>query len=188
MLRRPLRLHGHEEGRRRGRTQSHSPPAEGGAALSSGALAALPGHDYVFIARGAALTAPFAELPTQMAEGLARLKSRRASPLATTQPKEQASRAMTRTHQEHAPRRRAVAAVHRPLGLFLRFPADGQAAPGAVEQQQREQDSQARRAREAVAAAQAAASRPQPKTRARRLARKPPHRHRHPIGLRLASR
>ena len=40
---------------------------------ASGALAARPGRDYVIVARKAALTAPFAELTTQLAEGLARL-------------------------------------------------------------------------------------------------------------------
>jgi ribonuclease P protein component len=39
----------------------------------SKAQGARPGRDYVFIARRAALTAPFAELMTQMADGLARL-------------------------------------------------------------------------------------------------------------------
>lgn len=39
----------------------------------SGAPAALPGYDYVFIARPGALTAPFPELLSQMADGLARL-------------------------------------------------------------------------------------------------------------------
>jgi ribonuclease P protein component len=40
---------------------------------ASGALAACPGRDYVIVARKPALTAPFAELTTQLAEGLARL-------------------------------------------------------------------------------------------------------------------
>jgi ribonuclease P protein component len=39
----------------------------------SGALAARPGRDYVFVARRAALTEPFSNLVTQMADGLARL-------------------------------------------------------------------------------------------------------------------
>jgi ribonuclease P protein component len=42
----------------------------------SGAVAAREGRDYVFIARRPALTAPFAELMTQMADGLARLDDR----------------------------------------------------------------------------------------------------------------
>lgn len=46
----------------------------------SGAPAALPGYDYVFVARSGALTAPFAELLSQMAEGLARLKPRKNAP------------------------------------------------------------------------------------------------------------
>ena len=39
-----------------------------------GALGAKPGRDYVFVARPVALTAPFAELLAQMAEGLAQLE------------------------------------------------------------------------------------------------------------------
>ncbi len=38
-----------------------------------GALAASPGRDYVIVARGPALTTPFSELTTQLAEGLTRL-------------------------------------------------------------------------------------------------------------------
>lgn len=45
-----------------------------------GAAQALPGYDYVFIARPGALTAPFPELLTQIAEGLARLKPRKQAP------------------------------------------------------------------------------------------------------------
>jgi ribonuclease P protein component len=36
-------------------------------------LKALPGHDYVFVARGAALSAPFSELLSQIADAVARL-------------------------------------------------------------------------------------------------------------------
>jgi ribonuclease P protein component len=42
-----------------------------------GALGARPGKDYVFVARRGALTAPFAEIISQMAEGFARLDERR---------------------------------------------------------------------------------------------------------------
>lgn len=45
----------------------------------SGAPAALPGYDYVFIARPGALTASFPELLSQMADGLARLRPRKTS-------------------------------------------------------------------------------------------------------------
>lgn len=45
-----------------------------------GAAAAREGRDYVFIARRAALTAPFNELMTQIADGLSRLDDRGASP------------------------------------------------------------------------------------------------------------
>ncbi|MGD9545354.1 MAG: ribonuclease P protein component [Methylocystis sp.] len=41
-----------------------------------GALGAKPGRDYVFVARRAALSAPFPELLAQMTEGLARLNDR----------------------------------------------------------------------------------------------------------------
>lgn len=41
-----------------------------------GALAAREGHDYVFVARRAALTAPFPELSTHIADGLARVHER----------------------------------------------------------------------------------------------------------------
>jgi len=44
-----------------------------------GALGAKPGRDYVFVARRAALSAPFAELLAQMTEGLARLNDRGAA-------------------------------------------------------------------------------------------------------------
>ena len=44
-----------------------------------GALGAKPGRDYVFVARRAALSAPFPELLTQMTEGLARLHDRGAA-------------------------------------------------------------------------------------------------------------
>jgi ribonuclease P protein component len=43
-----------------------------------GALAAREGHDYVFIARAAAMSAPFAELKIQMAQGLAQIHEHRA--------------------------------------------------------------------------------------------------------------
>jgi ribonuclease P protein component len=43
-----------------------------------GALGARPGKDYVFVARRGALTAPFADIISQMAEGFARLDERRA--------------------------------------------------------------------------------------------------------------
>jgi len=36
-------------------------------------LQALPGYDYVFVARGAALSAPFSELLSQMADAVAKL-------------------------------------------------------------------------------------------------------------------
>jgi ribonuclease P protein component len=39
--------------------------------LSQG-LPALPGHDYVFVARGAALTTPFSELQSQIADAFAK--------------------------------------------------------------------------------------------------------------------
>jgi ribonuclease P protein component len=39
----------------------------------SGAFGASPGRDYVFVARQTALTAPFSDLVSQMADGLARL-------------------------------------------------------------------------------------------------------------------
>jgi ribonuclease P protein component len=42
----------------------------------SGALVAREGHDYVFVARRAALTAPFPELSTQIADGLALVHER----------------------------------------------------------------------------------------------------------------
>ncbi len=45
----------------------------------SEALGARPGRDYVFVARRGALTAPFAEIVTQMAEGFARLDERPAA-------------------------------------------------------------------------------------------------------------
>ncbi len=45
----------------------------------SGDLGALPGRDYVFVARRGALVAPFAEIVTQMAEGFARLEERPAA-------------------------------------------------------------------------------------------------------------
>jgi ribonuclease P protein component len=38
-------------------------------------LKALPGHDYVFIARSAALSAPFSELLSQMADAVAKLSA-----------------------------------------------------------------------------------------------------------------
>jgi ribonuclease P protein component len=44
-----------------------------------GALGAKPGRDYVFVARRAVLSAPFAELLAQMTEGLARLNDRGAA-------------------------------------------------------------------------------------------------------------
>jgi len=44
-----------------------------------GALGAKPGRDYVFVARRAALSAPFPELLAQMTEGLARLNDRGAA-------------------------------------------------------------------------------------------------------------
>jgi len=46
----------------------------------SGAEGAANGEDYVFIARSAALTSRFDRLVAQMAEGIARLTSRRAEP------------------------------------------------------------------------------------------------------------
>ncbi|PWB83595.1 MAG: ribonuclease P protein component [Methylocystaceae bacterium] len=46
----------------------------------SGAPAALPGYDYVFIARPGALTAPFSELVSQIANTLAKLEVRETSP------------------------------------------------------------------------------------------------------------
>ncbi|ATQ67941.1 MULTISPECIES: ribonuclease P protein component [Methylosinus] len=45
-----------------------------------GAAGALPGYDYVFIARPGALTMPFAELEAQMAEALAKLRPRASGP------------------------------------------------------------------------------------------------------------
>ena len=45
-----------------------------------GALAAEKGCDYVFVARRAALTAPFRELASHMAEGLARVSRPGATP------------------------------------------------------------------------------------------------------------
>lgn len=42
----------------------------------SGAVGALPGYDYVFIARPGALTLPFSELAAQIAEALAKLRPR----------------------------------------------------------------------------------------------------------------
>jgi ribonuclease P protein component len=45
----------------------------------SGDLGARPGRDYVFVARRGALTAPFVEIVTQMAEGFARLDKRPAA-------------------------------------------------------------------------------------------------------------
>jgi ribonuclease P protein component len=48
--------------------------------LGGAAAEALPGHDYVFIARRGALTAPFPELLAQMAGGMARLKRRKPAP------------------------------------------------------------------------------------------------------------
>lgn len=47
---------------------------------ASGALAACPGRDYVIVARKPALTTPFAELTTQLAEGLARLSRASVAP------------------------------------------------------------------------------------------------------------
>ncbi len=44
----------------------------------SGDLGARPGRDYVFVARRAALDAPFADIVTQMAEGFARIDERSA--------------------------------------------------------------------------------------------------------------
>jgi ribonuclease P protein component len=46
------------------------------AARLQGALVARAGCDYVFIARGAALTAPFAELCAQMTDAIVRLNRR----------------------------------------------------------------------------------------------------------------
>jgi ribonuclease P protein component len=46
----------------------------------SGAPAALPGFDYVFLARPGALTAPFPDLVAQMTDGLAKLKPRNNAP------------------------------------------------------------------------------------------------------------
>jgi ribonuclease P protein component len=46
-----------------------------------GALGGTPGRDYVFVARRAALLAPFSELLAQMTEGLARLNDRGAAGL-----------------------------------------------------------------------------------------------------------
>jgi ribonuclease P protein component len=45
-----------------------------------GAAGALPGYDYVFIARPGALTMPFAELEAQIAEALAKLRPRARGP------------------------------------------------------------------------------------------------------------
>jgi ribonuclease P protein component len=45
-----------------------------------GALAAGPGCDYVIVARRAALTTPFSDLTTQLADGLARLSRVSATP------------------------------------------------------------------------------------------------------------
>lgn len=50
----------------------------------SGALAASPGRDYVFVARRAALDLPFGELQTQMSDALRRLKTASASPKTST--------------------------------------------------------------------------------------------------------
>ncbi len=47
----------------------------------SGGLGARPARDYVFVARREALTAPFADIITQMAEGFARLDERHAANL-----------------------------------------------------------------------------------------------------------
>lgn len=44
-----------------------------------GDLGAKPGRDYVFVARRGALTAPFADIISQMAEGFARLDKRHAA-------------------------------------------------------------------------------------------------------------
>jgi len=46
---------------------------------TSGGLGARPGRDYVFVARQGALSAPFADIISQMAEGFARLDQRQAS-------------------------------------------------------------------------------------------------------------
>lgn len=46
---------------------------------TSGDLGARPGRDYVFVARQGALSAPFADIISQMAEGFARLDQRHAS-------------------------------------------------------------------------------------------------------------
>jgi ribonuclease P protein component len=45
----------------------------------SGGLGARAGRDYVFVARRAALDAPFAEIVTQMSEGFARLDENHAA-------------------------------------------------------------------------------------------------------------
>ena len=45
-----------------------------------GALAAMKGCDYVFVARRAALTAPFEDLQTQVAEGLTRVSRQGGKP------------------------------------------------------------------------------------------------------------
>ena len=58
----------------------------------SGALAAAEGCDYVFVARRAALTAPFEDLQRQMAEGLTRVSGKGAS-----------SRSPNRKNRAHAP-------------------------------------------------------------------------------------
>jgi ribonuclease P protein component len=47
---------------------------------SGGAAGALPGYDYVFIARPGALTMPFSELAAQIAEALAKLRPRTHGP------------------------------------------------------------------------------------------------------------
>lgn len=61
----------------------HSPAPENLTMGPSGAsgLGARPGQDYVIVARREALNASFAEILAQMAEGFARLESRRPSSL-----------------------------------------------------------------------------------------------------------
>jgi ribonuclease P protein component len=46
----------------------------------SGAAGALPGYDYVFIARPGALTMPFSELAAQIAEAMTKLRPRMHGP------------------------------------------------------------------------------------------------------------
>ena len=71
------RLHRHQEGRHRRRTQPHPPPAERSAALCAAPLRRSADHDYVLMARREALARPFAALRRGSAPGIPRRSAQR---------------------------------------------------------------------------------------------------------------